>query len=137
MRATTKRRLKEIDVGNNVIIPVSKVDRGPMDCRNIKGVVLEIINNGYRIGTKVGTIVGLMSRNQIEKIEGNSLTLLDIPENTEVSVRKAVQLLTLSGGQGHVHCSCRGGCKTGKCKCKRSNILCNSRCHASVSCANK
>ena len=108
-----------------------------MDSRNIKGAILEIINNGYRIGTKVGTIVGLMSRNQIETIEGNSLTLLDIPKNTEVSVRKAVQLLSLSGGQGHVHCSCRGGCKTGKCKCKRSNILCNSRCHASVSCANK
>jgi hypothetical protein len=27
----------------------------------MKGVVLVIINNGYRIGTKVGTIVGLMS----------------------------------------------------------------------------
>ena len=104
-----------------------------MDSRNIKGVVLVIINNGYRIGTKVGTIVGLMSRNQIEKIEGNSLTLLDIPENTEVSVRKAARLLSLSGGQGHVHCSCRGGCKTRKCKCKTSNILCNSRCHATGS----
>ena len=104
-----------------------------MDSRNIKGVVLVIINNGYRIGTKVGTIVGLMSRNQIEKIEGNSLTLLDIPENTEFSVRKAARLLSLSGGQGHVHCSCRGGCKTGTCKCKRSNILCNSRCYATAS----
>jgi hypothetical protein len=28
-------------------------------------------------------------------------------------------------------------CKTGKCKCKRENILCNSRCHASLLCANK
>jgi hypothetical protein len=71
----------------------------------MKGVVLVIINNGYRIGTKVGTIVGLMSRNQIEKIEGNSLTLLDIPENTEVSVRKAARLLSLSGGQWSRTCA--------------------------------
>ena len=64
-----------------------------MDSRNIKGVVSVIINNGYRIGTKVGAIVGLMSLNQIEKNEGNSLTLLDIPENNEVSMRKAARLL--------------------------------------------
>ena len=40
-------------------------------------------------------------------------------------------------GQGHIHCSCRSGCKTGKCKCKRKNILCNFICHASLSCANE
>ena len=108
-----------------------------MDCKNIKGVVLDIAENGYKIGTKVGIMIGFMSRNQIEKIQRKELTILDIPENTEVNVRKAVQLLSLSGGQGHVHCSCRGGCKTGKCKCKKMNLLCNSRCHASLSCANK
>ena len=67
----------------------------------------------------------------------DELTILYVPDNTEISVRKAVQLLSLYGGQGHIHCSCRSGCKTGKCKCKRKNILCNSRCHASLSCANK
>jgi hypothetical protein len=46
---------------------------------------LVIINNDYRIGAKVGAIFGLMSRNEIEKIEGNSLTLLDIPENTKLA----------------------------------------------------
>jgi hypothetical protein len=55
----------------------------------------------------------------IEKIHGHELTILDVPDNTEVSVRKAVQLLSLYGGQWHIHCSCRSGCKTGKCKCKR------------------
>ena len=67
----------------------------------------------------------------------DELTILYVPDNTEISVRKAVQLLSLYGGQGHIHCSCRSGCTTGKCKCKRKNILCNSRCHASLSCANK
>ena len=44
-----------------------------------------------------------MSRYQIEKIHGHELTILDVPDNTEISVRKAVQLLSLYGGQGHIH----------------------------------
>ena len=71
------------------------------------------------------------------KTTTDELTILYVPDNTEISVRKAVQLLSLYGGQGHIHCSRRSGCTTGKCKCKRKNILCNSRCHASLSCANK
>jgi hypothetical protein len=67
----------------------------------------------------------------------DEVTILYVPDNTEISVRKAVQLLSLYGGQGHIHCSCCSGCTTGKCKCKRKNILCNSRCNASLSCANK
>jgi hypothetical protein len=50
-----------------------------------------------------------LSRNQIEKIHGHELTILDVPDNTELSVRKAVQLLSLYGGQGHIHCSYRSG----------------------------
>jgi hypothetical protein len=43
-----------------------------------------------------------LNRNQIEKIHGHELTILDVPDNAEVSVRKAVQLLSLYGGQGHM-----------------------------------
>jgi hypothetical protein len=43
-----------------------------------------------------------LSRNQIEKIHGHELTILDVPDNIEISVRKAVQLLSLYGGQGHI-----------------------------------
>ena len=131
MMSSSKRRLVDLKVNDNIIIPVPRVDRGPIDCRNIRGIIVDKTVNGYKIGTTVGVISGLLSRNQIEKIHGHELTILDVPDNTEISVRKAVQLLSLYGGQGHIHCSCRSGCKTGKCKCKRTNILCNSRCHAS------
>jgi hypothetical protein len=47
----------------------------------------------YFSGTTVGVISGLLSRNQIEKIHGHELTILDVSDNTEISVRKAVQLL--------------------------------------------
>ncbi|XP_071132857.1 uncharacterized protein [Mytilus edulis] len=119
MLSSSKKRLKDLKVGDYVIIPVQRVDRGPMDCKNIKGVVLDIAENGYKIGTKVGIVISLMIRNRIEKIQRKEMTILDIQENTEVNIRKAVQLLSLSGVQGHVHCSCRVGCKTGKCKYKK------------------
>jgi hypothetical protein len=50
--------------------------------------------NGYKIGTTVRVISGLLSRYQIEKIHGHELTILDVPDNTEIRVRKAVQLLS-------------------------------------------
>ena len=137
MMSSSKRRLVDLKVNDNIIIPVPRVDRGPIECKNIRGIIVDKTVNGYKIGTTVGVISGPLSRNQIEKIHGHELTILDVPDNIEISVRKAVQLLSLYGGQGHIHCSCRSGRKTGKCKCKRRNILCNSRCHASLSCANK
>jgi energy-converting hydrogenase Eha subunit A len=54
----------------NIIIPVPRVDRGPIDCRNIRGIIVDKTVNGHKIGTTVGVISGLLSRNQIEKIHG-------------------------------------------------------------------
>ena len=92
---------------------MQRVDRDPMDCRNIKGVVLNIAKNGYKIGGKNCDHDWF---NESKSNGKDSETILDIPENTDVNVMKQVQLLSLSGDQGHVYCSCRGGCKTGKCK---------------------
>jgi hypothetical protein len=39
---TTKRKLSELSVGNNVIIPIPQYDRGPTDPRNILGVIEEV-----------------------------------------------------------------------------------------------
>jgi hypothetical protein len=39
---TTKRKLTELSVGNNVIIPIPQNDRGSTDLRNILGVIEEV-----------------------------------------------------------------------------------------------
>jgi hypothetical protein len=44
----TKRKLSELSVGNNVIIPIPQYDRGPTDPRNILGVIEEVSEYGYR-----------------------------------------------------------------------------------------
>jgi hypothetical protein len=41
-------------------------------------------------------------------------------------------------GQGYIKCSCQGSCAK-SCRCKKSNQVCNSRCHgkkANVNCTN-
>jgi hypothetical protein len=50
----TKTKLTVLCKGDNVIIPIPSVDRGPADERNIKGVVMNVNEHGgYKIGTKV------------------------------------------------------------------------------------
>jgi hypothetical protein len=39
---------------DNIIIPVPRVDRGPIDCKNIRGIIVDKDVNGYKIGTTVG-----------------------------------------------------------------------------------
>ena len=132
----TKQKLNELSVGRNVIIPIPQFDRGPTDHRNIRGVVMEVNEFGYRIGTQAGTLSGYLSRNQFEEVSESSLTS-DMVPSAEISLREAVKRLSKTGGQGFLSCKCKGGCKTSKCKCKKSNVLCNSRCHSSMTCSNK
>jgi hypothetical protein len=46
----------DLKVNDNIIIPVPRVDRGPIDCRNIRGIIVNKTVNGYKIGTTVGVI---------------------------------------------------------------------------------
>jgi hypothetical protein len=104
---TTKRKLSEFSVGNNVIIPIPQYDRGPTDPRNILGVIEEVSEYGYRVGTSVGTLSVYLCRNKIEAVNDTSLS---------ISMISSLQI--------------------SKCK-KNQTILCNSRCHGSMTCSNK
>jgi hypothetical protein len=42
----TKTKLTVLSKGDNVIIPIPSVDRGPVDERNIKGVVINVNEDG-------------------------------------------------------------------------------------------
>ena len=129
----TKTKLTVLSKGDNVIIPIQSVDRGPADERNIKGVVINVNEHGgYKIGTKVGQIKGYKSRNQVQVFANATLDVSEVPVS-DMSVREIVSKISFSGGQGFVHCQCKkGNCKSGRCKCRRLKVMCNSRCHMSV-----
>jgi hypothetical protein len=65
----TRTKFTILSKGDNVIIPITSVDRSPADERNITGVVMNVNEHGgYKIGTKVGQIKGYryMSQNQVQ-----------------------------------------------------------------------
>ena len=53
MMSSSKRKLVDLKVNDNIVIPVPRVDRGPIDCRNIRGIIVDKTVNGYKIGTTV------------------------------------------------------------------------------------
>ena len=130
------------EIGDNVAVPVPMVDRGRGDARNILGVIVnrEIDTDIYTIAVKSGVLKGEYSRNQFDLCPQRLLSMADVNLEKHVSLQSAVIEESASGGQGFVQCNCEGAvkmCQTNKCKCFKAKLLCNSRCHGSLSCHNK
>ena len=97
-------------------------------------------NNMYKIGTKAGILKGKYSRNQFTIAQENLLRDTDINHDENVTLREAVISESLGLGQGIFRCNCSGQrkrCGTNRCKCFKSKVKCNSKCHNSLSCTNK
>lgn len=64
---------------------------------------------------------------------------IHVSVEAEIALRTAVQLESKCGGQGFVKCNCSGAkrCSTNRCKCFKSKVKCNSRCHTALGCDNK
>ena len=125
-------RLPPLELGDNVRVPVSKVDRGAADPSHLLGVVTDIVHGNYRVGTHVGTLKGTFACSMVEKCKQVFVSPQDVPETT-LSVRAAVTAGSIATGQGYIRCNCKTGCFGGRCKCKKANRVCNSRCHQGVS----
>lgn len=97
---------------------------------------MEITDDMYKIGTKKGILDKLYSRNQISPVSVAFLVLGDIPQNG-TTLRGLNKEISMFGGQGHTKCNCKTSCMTNRCQCKKSGVLCNSKCHNSLSCNNK
>jgi transposase InsO family protein len=129
-------KMKDLDVGDNVLIPVSEFDRGRGDPANLIGVVLEKGDRGFKLGTKVGILSGLFARNQIEMTKFNKLKIDMVPEEDDLSIRTAVRLLSVGKGQGKVKCNCKSGCIAMRCNCFKNKRDCTSACHPRITCKN-
>lgn len=132
----SKAKFRDPVVGDNVALTIDRVDRGPLDLRSLVCVVLEVQPNGFRLGTEVGSLSGMHQKNTFTLLPTRHLSVEKIPDKEFDSVRSAVKEVSVFGGQGFVRCACRTGCKSGRCKCFKNRLACNSRCHAGISCAN-
>jgi len=137
----TRVELKAGVASDNVAVPIPLVDHGHGDPRNILGVIVnrDLDTYQYTIAVKAEVLHGRYSRNQFDLCPQQLLTLDDVNEENQVSLRTAVHAQSACGGQGFLECNCSRArkCKTNRCKCFKAKVKCNSRCHASLNCANK
>ena len=137
MVVRSNRILRPVDIGDSVLVPIPSVDRGRGDPRNLLCYVLEENDGHFKLGTKHGVLNLNFSRSQFTPTSCEGLRREDIKEDLVLSVREAAREQSIADGQGFVKCSCKTGCKTKSCKCLKNSVLCNSRCHNSLSCKNK
>lgn len=90
----------------------------------------------YELCCAAGVLNGYWARSQFDRFD----TAKEYPVNLDrtVGLREAVRITTVGGGQGLLKCNSNGRCDNNKCKCKKNNLLCNSRCHhGNAVCINK
>lgn len=125
-------------IGSTVRIPVLEVDRGRGDARSVLAVVLEATEDGfYRLGTKEGVISKYYSHSEFITCPANILKIEEVSKDREIPLRSVATAQSTGHGQGFKKYNCKDKCQSKKCACQKGNVLCNSKCHNSLSCTNK
>jgi len=136
-------------LGDVVLVPLDDVDRTKVDGANLCGVVVTV--NKDKSTCRVAVKQGLLHRAYVyHKLKpvpkaSNNLDALDLREAFEdwrslpkITEREAARFVSSVGGQGIIHCNCRGKCTTNSCACRKTGRLCSSRCHRNNNeCKNK
>ena len=81
----TNNKLNPVNIGDCVNVFVPSFDRGRGDPANLTGVVIDIKDGRYKIGTKGGSIKNWLERNSFENIDYHGLSGNDVP-STEMSI---------------------------------------------------
>ena len=136
MKLLSEKNFPRGKIGDSVKVWIPDMDKGRVDSRNIIAVILDVIDDNYKLGTKEGQLAQLYTRNQFVICEEKFLSETDVP-NIEISLRTCATYASLTGGKGYIQYICKGRCNTNKCSCKRKDKLCNSKCLSSLPCMNK
>nr|CAH7758792.1 unnamed protein product [Callosobruchus chinensis] len=135
MTNLSNKKLGSFNVGDNVLLGISEFDRGRGDPANLIGIVLAEKGGKFKVGTKHGIVDTWLERNSLQSTKFKKLKLNDVP-NYETNIRTLVRKGSVGFGQGYKRCNCSRMCNSKRCKCVKTNYLCNSACHAGRSCNN-
>ncbi len=111
-----------------------------MDGANLCGVVVTVNKDKSmcRMAVKQGLLHRAYVYHKLKPVPkaSNNLNALDLREAFEdwrslpkITEREAARFVSFVGGQGIIHCNCRGQCTTNSCVCRKAGRLCSSRCH--------
>ena len=129
MMAKSARRYAPALVGDNVRVYLADVDKGRCEFPNVLAVVVSISEGMFKLATKDGYLNQHYARNQFETLTTKHLLLSDVNTNETRALRTAANAQSTGGGQGFTRCGCNKACQTNACKCIKSKMVCNSRCH--------
>jgi len=87
----SEKLLKKLETGVQIVLSVPKVDQGPLDTQNINGLVIDILNGVYQVGTAVGIIKHWCSREELQVISNNGLGDSEVQKDKFVSIREVVK----------------------------------------------
>ena len=131
-----------VRVGTIVQVALSNVDRIKVDSENLTLLVVEEVNDKgkaptkYRLACEKGQLKNLYARSYVKHIPNTNPSLMGLQEANDfwqglsiITERQAARSTSIVGGQGLVRCHCTTQCNTKRCKCKKANRFCNSRCH--------
>ena len=139
MTKRSVKRFKLAHIGDTVMVPAPPlVDRGRAEMPNVKAVVVSVHGDGlYKLGTKHGLLNQLYTRNQFSPCVEQFMTIAEVIQGEDISLREVAHLDSIGTGQGFAKCSCTKTCNSGRCKCFQNAVKCNSRCRCSSKCHNK
>ena len=90
----------------------------------------------YKLACEAGVLKTLYTRSYVDPVPEATPALVGLQAVFEsyqglpqVTMRACVRLASAAGGQGHMHCACKGACDTQRCTCRKAGRKCNSRCH--------
>ncbi len=141
MMERSNKKFKPAEVGDNVVVHVSELDRGRADHRNVMAVVMSVDERGCRLETKQGVLQPLYLRSMFDLCKTNGfISVSDVPVEKIISLREAATNESVGSGQGFVRCNCKKeACGvSNRCLCRAQGRLCNIvKCHKSTGCCNK
>lgn len=140
MAKISMSKFEQLQIGDCVTVSIPEVDQGALDFPRIYGVILEIKNESYQIGTRDGVIKGWIQRSEIDKYGNKDLKIEDVKRDVFLTLRNTAKMQSMTGGQGVKKCNCKMAkkrCETERCACFKSKVKCGSRCHPNLVCLNK
>ena len=135
MLVSAAKKFCPANVGDNVVVPIPRPDKmTSLAPRNMLGVVTDVSEGSYTIGTRDGTLSTNYTRNQFDVCSSNIFLQPSSIPTVTIAQTSAMRNASL-GIDKNSFCRCKY-CKTNRCACKKSGRSCGTKCHMGAKCFN-
>ena len=79
IKQLSEKKIPQGKIGDTVKVRIPDMDRARGDSKNIIAIILDVIDDNYKLGTKEGRLAQLYTRNQFVICEEKFLSVADAP----------------------------------------------------------